>query len=244
MAIDEILWMGSYSPEKFPPWPCSHCGRNSLGIVPGSLQVSETRESQEVANHPDWELSFKTEQFVCLLGCQSCSEVYSVAGVTSHHEGDWGPSEFEDFLTLEPRYIDPAPQIFEIPQGYPKAAKKELQAAFSLFWSDPGAALNRLRTSMELYLDSKGIERKARLHERIQLFAAKHPEIDEPMLAVKWLGNIGSHESSVSRKEALQAFELLDYILEEVVVGRRSRLKGMAKAINNAKGRVKVKPAF
>jgi hypothetical protein len=177
-----------------------------------------------------------------------------VAGVTSHHEGGWDPSELEIFQSLEPHYIEPAPQIFAIPRRYPKEAKKELQAAFSLFWPDPGAALNRLRTSMELYLDAEGVQRKARkkdgsyrqlpLHERIQRFAAKYPEIDETMLAVKWLGNLGSHESSVSRQEALEAFELLDYILEEVVVGRRSRLKRMAKAINKAKGRVKVKPPF
>jgi hypothetical protein len=252
LAVDEILWIGSYSPERFPPWPCSHCGRSSLGIVPNSLRVAETRESQEIPGHPDWDPSWKTEQFVCLLRCQNCSEIYSVAGISSYQEAG-GPS-LEFLQVLEPRYIEPAPQIFVIPRGYPKEAKKELEAAFSLYWPDPGAALNRLRTSMELYLDAEGVQRKARkkdgsyrqlsLHERIQRFAAKHSEIDETMLAVKWLGNLGSHESSVSRQEALEAFELLDFILEEVVAGRRSRLKRMAKAINKAKGRVKVKPPF
>jgi hypothetical protein len=155
---------------------------------------------------------------------------------------------------LEPRYIDPAPQIFEIPRGYPKGAREELQAAFFLFWSDPAAALNRLRISLELYLDEEGVQRKARkrdgkyrqlsLHERILRFAVKHPEINETMVAVKWLGNVGSHESSVSRQETLEAFELLDYILEEVVAGRRSRLTRKAKAINKAKGRAIVKPPF
>ena len=192
--------------------------------------MAETRESQEAADHPDWEPSFKSEQFVCLLSCQHCSEVYSVAGVTSHHEGGYDPSDLEIFKSLEPRYIDPAPHIIPIPRRYPKDAARELIAAFSLFWPDPGAALNRLRTSMELYLDHKGVQRKARkqngkywklsLHERILRFAVKHPEINETMLAVKWLGNVGSHESSVSRIEALEAFELLDYILEEVVEGR------------------------
>jgi hypothetical protein len=97
---------------------------------------------------------------------------------------------------------------------------------------------------MELYLDAEGVQRSRNLHDRIQRFAAKHPEIDEKMLAVKWLGNLGSHESSVTQREALKAFELFDYILEEVVEGRRSRLTRMAKAINTAKGRVEVKPAF
>jgi Domain of unknown function (DUF4145) len=219
--------------------------------VPDSLRVAETRESLEAPGHPDWDPSWTTEQFVCLLRCQNCSEVYSVAGISGYQEA--GGPVLEFLQALDPRYIEPAPQIFAIPRRYPKEAKRELQAAFSLFWPDPGAALNRLRTSLELYLDAEGVQRKARkkdgsyrqlsLHERIQRFAAKHPEIDETMLAVKWLGNLGSHET-VSRREALEAFELLDYILEEVVEGRRARLKSMAKAINKAKGRVKVKPPF
>ena len=160
MAVDKILWLGSYSAERFPPWPCSHCGRSSLGILPDSLKVAETRESREAPGHPDWDPSWKTEQFVCLLRCQNCSEGYSVAGISGYQEAG-GPS-LEFLHVLEPRYIEPSPQIFVIPGGYPKEAKKELQAAFSLYWPDPGAALNRLRISIELYLDTEGIQRKAR----------------------------------------------------------------------------------
>src|SRR5436853_7257808 len=93
--------------------------------------------------------------------------------------------------------------MLKIPKKTPKEVAAELKAAFFLFWHDPGASLNSIRTSLELFLDSKGVQRRAKrkqgglrtlsLHERIERFLPKGSAVREKMIAVKWLARI-SHK--------------------------------------------------
>lgn len=249
MAINEVMWSGSYEEARFPPWPCPACGRHSLHLKDGSLARGETKDSRESYGSEDWEPDWVTERFVCLLVCQNrhCGEVCSVTGDTSYVLQYDGERE----MRFEPHFIEPAPDIVLIPKGCPELTAKELRAAFSLFWSDPSAALNRTRTSVEALLDAGKIQRKARskkgdlhplsLHQRIEKFLPKDAQTRSKMLAVKWLGNLGSHDR-VTRGQVLEAFELVEYILEVVVEKRPQRLDRLAKDINKRKGRQK-KPA-
>lgn len=253
MAIDEVMWSGSYEEARFPPWPCPVCRRHSLHLQAGSLALEETKDSREAHRNEEWEPDWVTERFVCLLVCQNrhCGEACSVAGETSYvafqDEDGWDSTR-----RFEPHFIEPAPDIFPIPTGCPKLTAQELRTAFSLFWSDPSAALNRTRTSVEFLLDAGKVQRKARskkgdlrplsLHQRIEKFLPKDAPTRTKMLAVKWLGNLGSHDR-VTRGQVLEAFELVEYILEVVVEKRPQRLDRLAKDINKRKGRRK-KPAF
>ncbi len=250
MAIDEVMWSGSYEEARFPPWPCPACGRHSLHLKADSLALEETKDSREAHESQDWEPDWVTQRFVCLLVCQyrHCGEVSSVTGDVSYVYQDDGRWE----RRFEPHFIEPAPDIFLIPKGCPKLTMQELRSAFSLFWSDPSAALNRTRTSVEFLLDAGKVQRRARskrgdlrplsLHQRIEKFLPKDAQTRSKMLAVKWLGNLGSHDK-VTREQVLQAFELVEYILEVVVEKRPQRLDRLAKDINKRKGRQK-KPAF
>jgi hypothetical protein len=252
VAVDENFWTGLYIEDRFPPWPCPRCGRHSISIQDGSFAASETPESRAASKHPDWEPEWDREQFVGLLACKekNCGHVASVAGITKYKSDEDGEGSPVVDRYLEPHFVEPAPNMLKIPKETPKEVTAELEAAFSLFWHDPGAALNSIRTSIEMFLDSKGVQRKAKrkrggglrplsLHERIERFLPSDSPVRAKMIAVKWLGNVGSHETSVRKGTVVDALELVDYILEELVEGRQKRLDRKARDINKRKGKPK-----
>lgn len=60
------------------------------------------------------------------------------------------------------------------------------------------------------------------------------------MLAIKWLGNAGSHsQKTVSRDDVIDAYELLEHILQEIYMQKTEKLKTKAQKINKMKGPVK-----
>jgi hypothetical protein len=255
VSIDGMTWIGSYKATKFPPWPCPRCGRHLISIQNGSFAILETPDSRESSGHPDWEPDWNVERFVCLLKCNyfNCGYIASVAGITESKNFEYGEGHSAVDRYLKPHFIEPAPEMLKIPEGTPKEVAAELKTAFSLFWHDPGAVLNSIRTSIELFLDSKGVQRKAKrkrgglrtlsLHERIERFLPKDSPVRAKMIAVKWLGNVGSHETSVRKGTVVEALELMDYILEELVERRQKRLDRKARDINKRKGKPP-KPPF
>jgi len=46
-----------------------------------------------------------------------------------------------------------------------------------------------------------------------------YPEIAIKLLALKWLGNKGSHTENMSKNDVLDAYEILDSVLDELYVG-------------------------
>jgi hypothetical protein len=249
MAIEHYFWSEAFKKEGFPPWPCPACGRHSLSIESKSFAQAEVRESKQARGRSEWDPEWVYDRFVCLICCDRCGEVCSVAGVTQVTQ-----THFDDYAEdLEPHFIQPAPEIIKIHKSYPKVVAEELRAAFSLFWNDPGSALNSIRSSLEALLDSEKVQRRKKgkrgklnklvLHERIKIFLPKDVLTRDKLLAVKNLGNAGSHTGTVRRQQVLEAFELMESILEVVVEKRPQRLERMAREINKRKGRAP-KPPF
>jgi hypothetical protein len=145
--------------------------------------------------------------------------------------------------------LTPAPPIFAIPEQSPSGVSGELKRAFSLFWIDPGSCANRLRVAVEALLthqkvarteiNSRGRRGPLSLHSRIERFKAKDPDAANYLLAIKWLGNVGSHSGmdEVGDDDLLGAFELIEHVVERLYVKRENRLKKIAKGINMRKGR-------
>ena len=99
-----------------------------------------------------------------------------------------------------PRRSTPAPPMIQIPKLCPKPVRQEIEAAFSLFWVDYAASLNRIRNVIEIILTEMGVKRFGRkggkrtrlsLDSRIQALQSKKPaasELCDRLLAVKHLG--------------------------------------------------------
>jgi hypothetical protein len=99
---------------------------------------------------------------------------------------------------------------------------------------DPTAAASRLREAIEAVLTHRGISthtakgHKLSLHKRIELFR----ELDDGgwaeqadyIEAAKWLGNEGTHQT-LGREDALDAFAMLEKVLDDLYVGEALSLK-------------------
>ena len=233
------LWIEPFPQGRFPALPCPRC-TGSLGLVPKSLNVVETAESRAGHRHEDWDPGWVEEHFSGLLRC-TCGESVHVVG-TTEQEFDPQTGGFDTRLRL--CFAFPGPPLFQIPKGCPEKVKVELEAAFQLFLPDPSAAANRLRAAVERLLDHFGV-RKGTKHKRIALhnrieqhFTRSHPRSAELLLAVKWLGNEGSHRALFHR-EVYLGFELIEDVLERLFVKRRTRLARRARAINRSRGPVR-----
>jgi hypothetical protein len=178
--------------------------------------------------------------FAAILCCTnaSCRERIAVSGVweTSEDYTEEGDSfSVSEFI---PRMFTPPLHIFKIPSKTPKTIHKEVVAAFNVFWCDTASCLNRIRTAVEQFLTHMKVARKTpsggfvSLDSKITQYKAKEPELGNHMMAVKWLGNAGSHPSKVSPKDALDGFDLLEHIL----TAKFSHIHAVSQTINRTKG--------
>jgi hypothetical protein len=57
----------------------------------------------------------------------------------------------------------------------------------------------------------------------------KEASLGIQLMALKWLGNTASHEGNVSREDLLDAFEILEHILVELIDQRSVRVAELAR---------------
>jgi hypothetical protein len=159
-------------------------------------------------------------------------------------EHGWGQSPDDRFT---PKFFIPALTLMDIPGECRASVSVHLEESFALFFNDPGAALNAARAAVEALLTDLGVKRftvakgkKRRpisLHQRILLLPAKYQHLSDLMLAAKWLGNAGSHDSSVPTKADVRVmYDLLEHVLSEIYEENGKKLKAIAKKVNKKKG--------
>ena len=213
----------------------------------GSLAQSETADSQMLRSHRVWEPEWIEHRFSCLLKCTNsrCEQAVAVAGVTSLNSY-YDPEDGEVYFdTYHPKFVFPSPLFFDIPTDLPNEIQDELRSAFVLHWYDPSSAATRVRAAVEMLLDElkiarlqrkKGKAERLSLHARIKKLETKEPEHAGSLLAVKWIGNTGSHESKLSQADLRDAFEILEHVIGELLGRRSKRVRNVARAINRRRG--------
>jgi hypothetical protein len=110
-----------------------------------------------------------------------------------------------------------------------RLCSRNIESAFTLFWVDASAWGTRLRSAIESLLDqikvkrftvnAKGRRIQLTTHARLTLLAknaSKHASTADTLLAIKWIGNEGSHAGSLTRDDVLDGFDLLDHALDQV----------------------------
>lgn len=218
-----------------------------------SFHYFETAATKREMNSDYFEAEWTQYVFTGVLSCNICEEsvVFSGdGGVEQDYEHDEQHSGSHFYRFFTPRYFYPPVPIIRIPasEKIPDDVTSLLTKSFELFWCDPDACANRIRATLEVLLDDMQIIRKKKpsatkelsLHDRIELINA--PELDDVkqmMLAVKWLGNAGTHElEGIHRTQVLNGYELLEFCLDQLYptfVDKAPRLRILANAINLAK---------
>lgn len=250
--METTLWLKeSFSISSIPDWPCPTCGKALLGIDKKDFRFEETPESIRDHSHEDWDPDFINYRFIGFLRCTNvkCKDIVTFTGaggveLNSYYDHDGSrESDYEDYFV--PKYFIPALHLFKINVNCPREILNQIVEAFSLYWCDSSACANKIRIALEMIMDDHGIKktyinskkerRELALHSRIELLGKKIPALRDHLIAIKWIGNSGSHIGKLERVDLIDAFNLLEYSIEKLYDGREKHLKKISKQINKTK---------
>lgn len=188
--------------------------------------------------HEDWDPDWIRGSFTGVLRCpaKGCGEDVLLVGDMKVDFAVDRRVQYEDFYQL--KFALPALHLVSIPERCPESVGLQLKQASAVLWSDPGAAATRLRFAIEELMTAQGIPGGAgqanSLDNRIRAFKATHPAAVESLLAVKWIGNQGTHTASLTVSDVLDDVELLEHALNQIYV--HPQLDARAQQVNDQRG--------
>lgn len=192
---------------------------------------------------PEWIQYVFTMTLQCTNGrCDARVACIGDGGVEQDYiEGGNGASGWFDFFS--PKSFVPPLKLLRVTSGTPQVIEDALEESFATFFNAPDASLARIRVALEVLLDELGVdslsdkEKPLRLHSRIEKLPERYLEIKDPAMAVKWLGNEGSHRShKVRKKHVLEGYEVFSHILNIAYPELQASVSDLVKKINDAKG--------
>ena len=242
--MDRKLWTQKAWVKSIPPWPCPTCGQSAHALVDKSWKTRDTKESNELQEDPHSELEWISQRASALLACGYCGETVAIVGLG--HVVDHFSTHTGSHYVLEvwPDFISPPIPIVHVPQGTPEAVNNALRRSFGLYWSNPGAAATTIRQAVELMLDVFGVSRESNaarparlsLHRRLGILAETDIDTADRLRAIKWIGNSGAHDSVLKHEDTLDAYEILEHVLDEKFHERHARVALLTAKINAARG--------
>ena len=251
--IDKELLTSYFTSNQNTYWPCSTCSNGYLMINEDTFFSEETSASQKTQSHYGWDPESISLVYSCIFKCSNnnCNEQFASSG---HGCLDWDIEEDDHGIPqqvyspcFEPYYFYPSLKIIDIPENVPDDITNQLNKSFELFFSSPSAAINHARSALELILNYLKVSKttinnkkkrvKINLHNRIDKLAKQHSELKELLLAIKWIGNEGSHpEKSLTKNDVIDLYEILEHVLSELFENKSKSILAKAKKINKAKG--------
>lgn len=245
------IWTKRYfNSDSEIEWNCPNCNNKSLKIVNEDFKSEETASSVKFrSENEDWEIEWIQLNFNGRLHCSSCfKSIFFMGKGHPEHNGyyDYELDAYqEEYInTFTPTFFQPTLNLFEIPEKCPDLVKNEISDSFKLYWCDLPSCANKIRIALEVLLNtekvkkyetSNGKRKPISLHKRINLFS--NTEVRDILLAIKWIGNTGSHNgSSLETIDILETYRLLEYSLNKLYNNEEKELKKISKEINKRKG--------
>lgn len=245
MTVDRKLWEESFTNE-LPHWSCPTCQKGYLALLPDKFLNVETGPSKSAHDHEAWEPEWTQTRFVGLLECSmpACKELVAVSGSGSISIVQISYDECMTDTHYEVECLRPTPVPISYPHNTPEQVTTFIREASSLLWQSANASANKIRQAVESIMDNQNIDKKTAsgkdisLHHRIKNFSELHKENGDFLLAIKWLGNSGSHADGISRNEVLDAFDMIEFVLESLYGNTKAQLLEKVAAVNAVKGPV------
>lgn len=214
--------------DSIPDWCCPACGKPTLELIPNCFHTERTSSAQhQYENDEEFGPEDDEDVFSCLLRCsqRNCHQPVSVSGI-GYFDREYGDShnhrDFHYVGIYSPRYFYPPLVLFTPCKSYPAQIKFQLKEISSQLPGHPQAAINALRTTLEIVLDHFEIPRKDNgkylsLAKRIELIPESYSYIEAGFEAMKWLGNTGSHNlREISDEDIEGACVMLDDFLLQI----------------------------
>lgn len=245
--MNRDLWK-SRSFEKDSPtlYPCPKCYVGILKPIWIKKEITSEGEYWINCQYPDGIEHIFSGIFKCSK--KSCGELVSFGGVCNKdinvpHELPNGEYYEKKITIYEPKYFFPNLRLFKLPKEVSKELKEQIDLSFSHYFNDLSSCANRIRTTIEVILDDiKAPKYKigklgkrlvfTKLHNRIDNFKKKKRIIAELLLAIKFIGNEGSHIGKVEVDDILDAYEILNEVIDMAFVDKRKKVIKIAEEIN------------
>lgn len=222
--FDTKIWKRrSISNDSNTSWKCGYCGVGSL---------------QSQTNIP------KSSKFAIRAKCtdSNCNKTYYIIGkVVPVAKGIEVGSQYLriDDYRLYPTHFYPELVMFEMPMTLSKEIKSIILKSFNHFWYDLDACANKIRQAIELIVGEKQ-GTGANLHQQINSLRDQlGDKLTNTILALKWIGNDGSHANRpFERDEILDTYSLLVDVLNQLYPNESEdeRRKNLVDMINERKG--------
>ena len=243
MRLDRDLWQPKWKEGEFPSLPCPTCGA-LLNLDTDSLEVRTScymREQSALAG-----VEAVQSQFCAWLVCghAKCGEVVAVSGDCSYQYAYDNMGNTVTERVFHPKFLCPGPPVISINSDVPQSIRDALADSFALMWISNEACASRLRVVLDLILEEWDIPREhsggkfVSLHRRIADWNSRYSNsgVAQSLMAVKWLGNVGSHDLRISRSKLLDGYEILSRLLVQLFPSDDSYLDELADEIVKLKG--------
>lgn len=234
MAIDRHLWFKGFTEDNIPSWRCPTCEKGTLKaakddrIKKTPVHVKNRHMTEDWAPYDDY------DTFAICMICDnsSCGEPVMVSGTT-----EWVDDELDGRHVVSEifrvRAVCPPLNMFQVPDEVPRPIKREIRRAFEVYWLDDYACAAALRAAVERLLDHLQVPKKypngdwMALAKRINVLAASNPKEKESLHALRNAGNLGAHGSELTAESVLDAMELLEDALIEILEIRKKRIDAL-----------------
>jgi hypothetical protein len=254
--LDRKFLKVPFTRQSVPAWTCPTCQKASLQIREDSFVKAERLHSRD-HSHEAWEPEHIEYVYSCLLVCanEKCKEVVTCSGTgfvdMTPYEDETGNLSHDYGDYFRPKFFEPSLRLCQIPMECPETVCKPIQDSFAVFFAAPSAASNGIRSAMEALLTDlkirriqmvNGKRRFLNLHQRIDLLPGEFAHLKDMILAIKWLGNAGSHSGKeVTVDDVMDSYELMEFILNEIYASKVKvkALHKIAKKVNKKKGPIK-----
>lgn len=246
MPVDRKIYKTPFNNKSIPQWECPLCKKGILKGVKGSFFYEETKDSINAQEMEGQAPAWIEYIYSCRLICTnpSCKNIVVSTGTGSvDYEPVYGLddeiSNIKHWDYFQPKIFIPSLDIFKVTADIPDDINKNIRKSFELFFINPAASLNQLRIAIEKLLDylrikkystSKGKRIPITLHTRIDLLSKKYQNIKDLLIAVKWLGNTGSHSNNITIDDVMDAYDIFEVVLKELFDNRLSEVKKSSKS--------------
>ena len=150
----------------------------------------------------------KPAKFVSFFKCDNCNKDVSATGTLKIDR-----EEDINTASIKVEYFTPPIPIIKLSPNLPEKIREELIQAFNHFHSDLTSSGTKLRRAIERLCLDLGFKEK-NLHFSITSMGKEYPQESEFLDSLKLLGNESVHEGKVNEHDLLDAFEVMDYVLQ------------------------------
>jgi len=244
-----------FTEKYYPDWICPTCKIGTLPFNSKRINCLETIESRKARDNDGWEPDWITEIYNGVLTCSNprCKQDIIIVGdswVGDNNEDNlYGSSdEYKSYYNV--KFFHPNLEFFNIPEALAADISEIIQKSFGLFFYSPASSANYARVALEKFLtkirikscviNKNGKRQRLTLHKRIELLPkAKFNKEINLFMAIKWIGNAGSHDDEVTHSNMIDLYSIFDLLLKNIYDDTAKKVSMLANKVVKKKGPVR-----